>query len=324
MSDNSDQGTRSRTNTAAANRKKQSEQDATAQSERSSRRRTPSGNRRQQQRGASGGSKAPRGKTIPWDRKVRRFLRRVKKFFRRLLRRLQRLPLQVWLIAGGVLAAVIVIIIIMSVVSSTRRNSAAQEEAVVVAEEEETTEAGEEEEETSAATTLEQLQGIEYYTILTDSSEVGSLTYTQISPLSCTASSVLTGVSGTVFGTDNLFDNDLTTSWQEGEADDGLGVTITSTFSSGTEIIGIAFWTGNEKAQENFEANNRPQGITVSVSSSSQVYSASYTLEDYMGEQVLLFASAVPVESVVIRIDSVYEGSTYDDTVISELRFLTE
>ena len=50
---------------------------------------------------------------------------------------------------------------------------------------------------------------------------------------------------------------------------------------------------------------------------------AVYSCPISFGEQVILFDEPVPMESVVIRIDSVYNGSVYQDTVLSELAFLT-
>ena len=62
----------------------------------------------------------------------------------------------------------------------------------------------------------------------------------------------------------------------------------------------------------------------MSISCKGQTYSKAYTLNDVMGEQVILFDRVVPMESVVIRIDSVYNGTVYQDTVLSGLAFLTE
>ena len=181
-------------------------------------------------------------------------------------------------------------------------------------------------EETAEVTTADLLAGLEDYTLTTDETQITTLqsTLTTTVPSSCSATSTLVTTSGTSYGTDNLFDDDLTTSWQEGEDDEGIGVTITSTFASGTELSAIVIWSGNETTEDKFNNNNRPAQITISVSSDSQSYAASYTLEDYNGAQAIVFVEAVPVESVVIRIDSVYVGEVYNDTVISELAFLTQ
>ena len=169
---------------------------------------------------------------------------------------------------------------------------------------------------------LTALKGMDNFRLRTDEAEFS--TYQGVKPASCNASSVLVGTTGKSYGTEYLFDADLATSWQEGEDGDGVGVSITSIFASKTQVRGIAFWNGNEISQEKFEANNRLKDITVSVGCGGQTWSASYTLQDAMGEQVILFDQPVPMESVVIRIDSVYNGSVYQDTVLSELSFLED
>ena len=168
---------------------------------------------------------------------------------------------------------------------------------------------------------IDSLKGLDGFQLTTDEAAVDS--YQTVKPASCNASSMLVGTTGKSYGTEYLFDGDLETSWQEGEEGDGIGVTLTSAFAARTEVKGIAFWNGNEISQDRFAANNRLKDITVSISCKGQSYTTAYTLQDVMGEQVILFDEPVPMESVVIRIDSVYNGSVYQDTVLSELAFLT-
>ena len=285
--------------------------------------------------GASGNGNRPRRrKKVTWQRKVKRF-------FRRLIRTLSRLPQEmlVLLAAAVVIVVILVVLIVRALLpSGSRQETSSSSSAMTESDASEesdasgsTEDAGDGDEtstdaESGEVTTADLLQGLDNYTITTDENEVTELTssLTATVPSSCTASSVLTTSSGISYAADNLFDSDLTTSWQEGEDDEGVGVTITSTFASGTELSAIVIWSGNETTEDKFNNNNRPAQITISVSSDSQSYSAVYTLEDYMGAQAIVFEEPVPVESVVIRIDSVYEGEVYNDTVISELAFLTQ
>ena len=261
---------------------------------------------------------------------------------------LQRLPQEmlILLIAAVVVVIIVIVLIIRALLPSGNKATSTSSSTTTVSTEtvsgttetedsedsDSDSEASEEEDGTSeegestGVSATELLAGLDNYSLITDESEVETLTSTMssVTPSSCSASSTLVTSSGTTYGTDHLFDDDLTTSWQEGEDDEGIGVTITSTFSSGTDLSAIVFWTGNETTTDKFNNNNRPADITISISSDSQSYSASYTLEDYMGGQAIVFDTAVPVESIVIRIDSVYTGEVYNDTVISELAFLTE
>ncbi len=255
-------------------------------------------------------------------RRIRRVFRRLKKRIRRSVSQLSKGKIPVRLIgaAAGILAAIIVVIVLAVNISSSRKAAAeqkAQEEAAAAAAEE----AAAQEEAAKAAQNaiLTALQGMGNYQLTTDTSYTEGLTKT--TPADCTASSVLVGSSGKTYGTEYLFDEDLETSWQEGEEGDGLGVTLTASFSETTNVKAIAFWNGNETSQERYEANNRIQGITVTVDCDGQTYSADYALEDTMGEQVLVFDTAIPVDSLAIRINSVYNGTIYQDTVLSEMAF---
>lgn len=249
---------------------------------------------------------------------IRRFFRRLKRKFRSI--RWAEIPKKIWIILIAVLAAFVVMIVMIGRMQADRRAQAeqqAQEEAAAAA-----SLAAEQKAQAEKEALMTQMMGLEGFRLTTEESDFS--VYSPVKPESCSASSTLVGTTGKSYGTEYLFDNDPETSWQEGEADDGIGVTLTSTFVSQTEVKGIAFWNGNEISQERFEANNRLKDITVSISCKGQTYSKAYTLNDVMGEQVILFDRAVPMESVVIRIDSVYNGTVYQDTVLSGLAFLAE
>lgn len=255
-------------------------------------------------------------------RRLRRALRRLKRRIRRGVAQLSngKIPVRLIGAAAGILAAIIVVIVLAVNISSARKAAAeqkAQEEAAAAASEE----AAAQEEAAKAAqeAILTALQGMDNYQLTTDTSYTEGLT--KVTPADCTASSVLVGSSGKTYGTEYLFDEDLETSWQEGEEGDGLGVTLTASFAEKTNVKAIAFWNGNETSQERYEANNRLQGITITVDCDGQTHSADYALEDTMGEQVLVFDTAIPADSLAIRINSVYNGTIYQDTVLSEMAF---
>ena len=252
-----------------------------------------------------------------------RTLHRMKRKWKKLISSASRGGLPIRLIgAAAVVIVAVVIIIAMMISNITQQQKAAaeqkaQEEAAAAASQE-AAEAAEAEQKAQEEL-LASLQGMDNYVITTDTSTTEGLA--KISPSACTASSTLVGSSGTSYGTEYLFDEDLTTSWQEGEEDDGLGVTITSEFGEQISLQAIAIWNGNETAQDRYESNNRLQDITVTITCEGQSYSKQYTLEDVMGEQILSFKNAVPAESVTIQIDTVYKGTVYQDTVISEMAF---
>ncbi len=254
--------------------------------------------------------------------RIRRAFRRLKKKARRFAAQVSggKIPVRLIGIAAGILAAIIVVIVLAVNISSATKAAAekkAQEEAAAAASEEAA--AAEAAAKEAQDAVLASLQGMGNYQLTTDTAYTADLTKT--APADCTASSVLVGSSGKTYGTEYLFDENLETSWQEGEEGDGLGVTLTAAFSEQTNLKAIAFWNGNETSQEKFEANNRIQGITITVDCNGQSYSMDYALEDVMGEQILVFDAAIPTDSLVIRINSVYNGTVYQDTVLSEMAF---
>lgn len=289
--------------------------------------RKEAGRRQQKQRRTENGTRT-RGTQSSVSEKVLAVLGAIgislRRFFRKLKKKLQRirwseLPKKVWAAIAGVVLVLILLIVLISRVSATRKAAAeqkAQEEAAAAA-----SLAAEEQAKKEQEALIASLKGLDDFQLTTD--EAAAASYQTVKPASCNASSMLVGTTGKSYGTEYLFDGDLETSWQEGEEGDGIGVTLTSAFAARTEVKGIAFWNGNEISQDRFAANNRLKDITVSISCKGQSYTTAYTLQDVMGEQVILFDEPVPMESVVIRIDSVYNGSVYQDTVLSELAFLT-
>ncbi len=243
--------------------------------------------------------------------------RRIKRFFREMRKKNVPVRLIAALVAGVV--AVVLVFAAVRHVSVTRKAAAeakAQEEAAAAAAQEAEAQARKAQEELLAG-----LAGMADYTLSVN--ENAAVSYQRADPASCTASSELVGVSGTVYGTANLFDENTETSWQEGEEGDGIGVTITAVFGSRTNLKAIAFYNGNQISQERLEANNRLENITITVECEGESGSQQYTLQDTLGEQDLVFDAPVPAESVTIQIDSVYQGSIYQDTVLTGLYFYT-
>ncbi len=243
--------------------------------------------------------------------------RRIRRFFRELQRR--EIPVRLIAVIAAAVAALVLAFAGIRHISAVRKAEAeakAQAEAEAAAAQEAEAQARKAQEELLAG-----LQGMADYTLSVN--ENAAVSYQRADPVSCTASSELVGLSGTVYGTANLFDENTETSWQEGEEGDGIGVTITSVFGSRTNLKAIAFYNGNQISQERLEANNRLENITITVTCEGESNAQQYTLQDTLGEQDIVFDAPVPAESVTIQIDSVYHGSIYQDTVLTGLYFYT-
>ena len=130
-------------------------------------------------------------------------------------------------------------------------------------------------------------------------------------------SSQLTGKSGTVYGAEFLNDGDTSTPWEEGVEGDGIGEQITYEPESGTKLQVIRIYPGNGRSDKAFQENNRPKTITLEIDGKKQ------TLNFDDAGHFYTFSSKKPVtaKQVKLIIDSVYPGSKWQDTCISEVEF---
>lgn len=130
-------------------------------------------------------------------------------------------------------------------------------------------------------------------------------------------SSQLTGKSGTVYGAAFLNDGDTSTPWEEGVEGDGIGEQITYEPESGTNLQVIRIYPGNGRSDKAFQENNRPKTITLEIDGKKQILNFDDAGHFYT------FSSKKPVtaKQVKLIIDSVYQGSKWQDTCISEVEF---
>lgn len=134
---------------------------------------------------------------------------------------------------------------------------------------------------------------------------------------------VITGVSATStlyeknydHSPENICDGKLTTAWVEGVSGYGVNESITLRLPSGTLVSSMTINAGYQKSASLYAKNCRPQEITVIFSDGS---SRSFVLKDVNAAQTLSLGQVV-TDSVTVRIDSVYSGTKYQDTCISEI-----
>ncbi|MCM1991624.1 NADase-type glycan-binding domain-containing protein [Oceanirhabdus seepicola] len=130
-------------------------------------------------------------------------------------------------------------------------------------------------------------------------------------------SSSLDSLTTRNYGSDNLSDGDITTTWSEGESGDGIGSWI-QLFSNTEFIISkLQLKNGYKKSKELFFKNNRAKKIKVEFSEGE---SSIWELSDgFSFDNTLTLDSPITTTSLKLTILEVYEGSTYKDTCISEL-----
>ncbi len=115
---------------------------------------------------------------------------------------------------------------------------------------------------------------------------------------------------------ERLVDGNVSTAWVEGVAGQGEGEMVTFKFTDTRRISGITIWNGYQSKESSYTGNSRPKTLDVILSDGS-IYS--YELADIMGAQTLEFPSPSDVTYIQLVIDSVYPGSLYTDTCISEI-----
>ena len=113
-------------------------------------------------------------------------------------------------------------------------------------------------------------------------------------------------------------DGDLSTGWVEGVAGTGTGESITFEFNSTCLISGIHINAGYQKSEDLYNLNARPASLTATFSDGTQQI---LNLQDVNSMQNISFSVPVETKSITLVISSVYSGTSYEDTVISELSF---
>lgn len=119
----------------------------------------------------------------------------------------------------------------------------------------------------------------------------------------------------------NLIDNKVKTNWTEGVHGNGEGEYINFVFYTEQPIAGFIISAGNHASNTYYTKNSRPKTISLTFSDGS---TEQYTLLDKKETQKIYFDNIVNTTSVRLTIDSVYSGSAWEDTVISEIAFLVQ
>jgi hypothetical protein len=116
-------------------------------------------------------------------------------------------------------------------------------------------------------------------------------------------------------------DDDPKTAWVEGVDGDGVGewLRLRVTEMDGATQLRLHVRNGYQKSPSLFAANGRPKEVTVKLLPSG--VSKRLTLEDADGWQDLVVAQpAGKLNGVELRIESVYKGTKYTDTCISDIQ----
>jgi hypothetical protein len=140
-----------------------------------------------------------------------------------------------------------------------------------------------------------------------------------VKPSLVTASSSLGEDNGVNYDVENVADNKLSTVWVEGEQGSGLGSSVSVELGAPAAVRGFKIWNGNWYTPDFWQRHNRIKDVEVEFSDGTK---QSFTLKDEMAAEEVVFAKPVTTSSLKLKVKSVYGGSTFPDTCISELQVL--
>lgn len=150
----------------------------------------------------------------------------------------------------------------------------------------------------------------------------------KISVKSSKATSSLTGKSsGIKYTSKYTIDGKLDTCWQEGEKGDGLGESITYKFDGSHSLSKIKIWNGRSESKDKFIENNRIKELEIiCYKSKEEVFKKTLTISDKYTTKGITQSLAdddklIDCDQVKIKIVSVYSGSKYDDTCLTDIKF---
>ena len=113
-----------------------------------------------------------------------------------------------------------------------------------------------------------------------------------------------------------LTDGMVKTAWVEGAPGQGIGESVTLYFDDVYQVTGFDIYAGYHKSKSLYRKNSRPKEISVEFSDGS---GETFVLKDQFKKQSVRLSRPVDTEYMTITIESVYLGSKFEDTVISEI-----
>jgi hypothetical protein len=128
---------------------------------------------------------------------------------------------------------------------------------------------------------------------------------------------VLAPQFGFTYGPEKLFDGRLDTAWVEGDPGDGIGEWVVVDLGRPLRISALQMLNGYHKNVGLFQRNNRVRDVEIRTSNGRR---QTATLDDSAGVQIISIDDSAPVVWVQLIIRSVYRGTKYRDTAITELR----
>lgn len=116
------------------------------------------------------------------------------------------------------------------------------------------------------------------------------------------------------------YDNDLSTSWQEGIEGTGIGSWLYYQFEEAHYITDVVIYAGvwrEADGKDYYHDNCRPKELQITMNDLKW----NVSFDDNKLPQVIHFSEPVPAQDVSITILDIYTGNKYEDLGIAEIAF---
>ena len=153
------------------------------------------------------------------------------------------------------------------------------------------------------------------YRVVTEE-EFSELALKEIRVIEVTATSEYKSKKGNSYSPANLIDHDSETTWQEGEGDAGIGQQLTFTFADSAIVSAIRLENGKVTSKEEFYKNNRMASFRMFDDNMVLI-----ELPDSIEVQYIIFENPSMKNQVTLILDSVFGGTKWNDTCITEIAF---
>ncbi len=132
------------------------------------------------------------------------------------------------------------------------------------------------------------------------------------------ASSAEPEANGVSYEAKNIADGKASSVWCEGVSGSGLGSWVSVDVADGPKpVTALKIWNGHWYSADFWQRHNRAKEIEVEFSDGSV---EKFTLKDEQAPEVIRFSKPVTTSSIKVKVKSVYNGNTFNDTVISEIQ----
>lgn len=113
-----------------------------------------------------------------------------------------------------------------------------------------------------------------------------------------------------------LYDNNYSTCWSEGASANGIGETIKINLAQEAKINQLNIVNGYGKKEDLYYKNNRVKKLALIFDDGDIEY---IDVKDSFNQLQNITFTPHKTQSIVVRIDEIYQGNKYQDTCISEL-----